>query len=240
MTPVVNASAASQWIRDRLMPVHYDGAIGVRVGSIVPTGFDAYCRIFHPAYRRVQVAGKIEHAPVRWKQVAEDNGTVFHSLAQWHTILGHPELHRFHHPEWGTAPNVGWLDDKEARLLVSLLSQNTGTPDTCYFAWWDGGFHGDRRGLMAVELGAYQYFVYQGELDETHPLNSPNLWWPDPPNLWWPEDLAWCVATDIDSFSTLLGGGLDCIAAVLSGDQFEALPVNVNDRIDLFGGAVNT
>ena len=232
MTPVDNPRVTTQWIRDRLLPVRDGDRVTFRVGSIVPTGFEAYCRIFHPAYRRVTVAGKTEHRPVRWRQVAEDNGKVFHNLAHWHTFLGRATISRFQHPEWGTTPKVGELDHREAGLLASLLSRNTGTPHRCNFAWWEGGFHGDRKRLEAVEIGEYQYFVYQRELDETPPRDSPNLWWP--------EDRAWCVATDVDSFFTILGGSQDCVNKVLFHNEFEALPVNVYDPMVIAEDSIDT
>ena len=232
MIPVDNARAVTQWIRDGLLPVRDDDRVTFRVGSIVPTGFEAYCRIFHPAYRRVTVAGKTEHRPVRWRQVAEDNGKVFHNLAHWHTFLGRPTISRFQHPEWGTIPDVGNLDHREARLLASLLSENTGTSHSCCFAWWEGGFQGDRKGLEAVEMGEYEYFVFQGGVGEFASQDSPNLWWP--------EDLAWCVGTNIDSFFTILGGSQNCIDKVLSHDGFEALPVNVKDWMVIAEDSINT
>ena len=45
--------------------------------SVVPEGFEAYGRIFHPAWKGEQ------EAPVRWRDVAHENGGVEYSAMQW-------------------------------------------------------------------------------------------------------------------------------------------------------------
>src|ERR1019366_4600491 len=61
-------------------------ALGLRgfaesVLSLVPAGFEAYARIFHPAARA--------EAPtrVRWQEVATANGRVAHPAMQWPSIV---------------------------------------------------------------------------------------------------------------------------------------------------------
>ena len=63
--------------------------------------------------------------------------------------------------------------------------------------------------------------------------------WGQAPNIWWPEDRAWCVATDIDSFDTYVGGSKPCIEQVLVHPDLEALPIAVDARIDYIGDAIN-
>ncbi|MDO5494425.1 MAG: hypothetical protein Q4G64_01765, partial [bacterium] len=46
------------------------------------------------------------------------------------------------------------------------------------------------------------------------------------PSLWWPADRAWCVATEIDFDSTLVGGSAAAIDAVLASPDLEALPIH--------------
>lgn len=211
----------TQWIRDRLLPVSDGG--GILVGALAPTGFEAYCRIFHPAHRYVRATG--EHLMVRWSEVAAQTGTAFHPLTHWHNILGHPENPRFYHPGWGTAPCMGRLDPGEARLLASILGEFTETPSRCCFCLWEGGYHEDRKGKQPVEIGGYHYFVFLDELKAVPTADSPNFWWP--------ADRAWCVATDIDSFYTLVGGKEDCIDRIISHPGLEALPVRAHDQISL-------
>ena len=63
--------------------------------------------------------------------------------------------------------------------------------------------------------------------------------WGYSPNIWWPEDRAWCVATDIDLFDTYLGGGMECVQAVLGNPELEALPTTIDARLDLASDATN-
>ena len=63
--------------------------------------------------------------------------------------------------------------------------------------------------------------------------------WGDSPNIWWPEDHAWCVATDIDLFDTYVGGSSECIEAILSNRELEALPSTLDARLDLGGDSIN-
>src|SRR5687767_10883912 len=51
---------------------------GCRVGSVVPTGFEAVVRVLHPAG-----GGR------SWAQVAAENAKVVHPLVQWGRIATH-------------------------------------------------------------------------------------------------------------------------------------------------------
>lgn len=53
---------------------------GGTVGSLVPRGFAAYARVFHPAY--------LGAAEVRWATVARINGRVSHPAMEWISITG--------------------------------------------------------------------------------------------------------------------------------------------------------
>lgn len=61
-------------------------------------------------------------------------------------------------------------------------------------------------------------------------------YWPGPecseprsPNLFWPADRAWCAASEIDFDSTLLGGTLEVVNAILQAPQFDSWPVQPDD-----------
>jgi hypothetical protein len=66
LRPLAQWSSAveeAQWIAERL-----DG-FAERVTSIVPHGFDAYCRILHPVYKPAE-----GERLVRWRDVAQWSG----------------------------------------------------------------------------------------------------------------------------------------------------------------------
>ena len=50
--------------------------------------------------------------------------------------------------------------------------------------------------------------------------------------MWWPADRAWFVATEIDSFSTYVGGSQAAIDAVLASPNLEAIAVTAQTPID--------
>ncbi len=48
---------------------------------------------------------------------------------------------------------------------------------------------------------------------------------PQSPSIFWPDDHAWCVATEVDADTTLVGGSRDLIAQVTNSPLLEALPI---------------
>jgi hypothetical protein len=50
--------------------------------------------------------------------------------------------------------------------------------------------------------------------------------------MWWPADRAWFVATEVDGFSTYVGGTPAAIAAVLASADLEAIAVTAETPID--------
>ena len=225
----IEGHGPTQWMRDRLLRDSAD-TMGT-VGAWIPTGFAAYCRIFHPAHRYISSEGV--HQVIRWSEIAAANGKVAHPLMQWHKLLGLPSLRRSKGPEGGTAPCIGYLDPAEVGSVVEVLTRFTETPGHCYFGAWYGGVHW-RPENPSVEIGAYEYFVFQGGLHEVPKVPADTEL-----NFWWPADRAWCLYTDTDSLFTLVGGSAECIASLLSHPALEALPVAVGDPIHVDGDAIN-
>jgi hypothetical protein len=60
--------AAGSWLGPRLHP------FGDDVGSVVPEGFEAYVRVFHPI-EPLRAAGR----PCRWPDVAVGNSRIVHA-----------------------------------------------------------------------------------------------------------------------------------------------------------------
>jgi hypothetical protein len=80
-----------------------------------------------------------------------------------------------------------------------------------------------------VRAYARDYFLFAGPLRAVVPLFD---LWEQSPSLWWPDDRAWCVATEIDGFSTYVGGSRECIDRVLGSLYLEAIEVTVAARMD--------
>ena len=92
---------------------------------MVPSGFAAYARIFHPASDAER-----PDVDVRWSEVAAQSGKTVHPEMQFHAIAP-PELD----PD---PPKLGVLSKRQAAALVPLLSAHTSTPDSCWFCLWEG------------------------------------------------------------------------------------------------------
>jgi len=118
----------ADWIRPRLLP--WGAGVGTPVTSIVPVGYDAYVRVFHPASAGPDVA-------VTWQEVADWSGGTFHPLAQFEKmstpISSSPGAAPFH-----SAPRLGNLAPAMCEVLVRQLAGLTETSSACYLAIWDG------------------------------------------------------------------------------------------------------
>jgi hypothetical protein len=245
------------WIDERLM--RRPGP-GVRVGDVVPTGFEAYARIFHPVrLGSPQVA-------TRWSTIAAHTGRTVHPEMQIEHVSVPLDLDR------ASEYPFERLTEVEAATLAQILRRFTSTPEVCWFAVWDGyGLFGrgvtifgsrsdedpavtedrqrleyervrwvrevvDRIPTFDTHDGHRSYHLFRGPL-EAAPLGINGI--EQPPNLWWPDDRAWCVATEIDGFSTYVGGPESCIVAVVEDERFEALRSDVSNRFDIHSDRVN-
>jgi len=251
--------AASDWVAERI--ASYEAWT---VGSIVPTGFEAYARIFHPAEGPFGTRA-------RWADVATWSGTVMHPHAEFERI------------QQGTSgeqstytPDPGELAPDLVSALAVVLRRHTDSPNRCWFCVWEGGwitgpgailtatnapssvraeaqreweaawqpFFGDHAiEGQRVRLPGRNYHLFKGPLDAIHEIGEQRHWRdashfdPHSPNLWWPDDHTWCVATDIDLDSTYIGGEIALIDELLADPSFEALAVNASD---VRGDRINT
>ena len=103
--------------------------------SLLPDGFAAYARIFHPAH-----LNRDEERPVRWSTVAEWTGRTVHPLMQFERIAGLSEdPHKMYkNPPWGSLPKHGSIPERECRTLGEVLRSFTSTPGNCFFCLWEG------------------------------------------------------------------------------------------------------
>ena len=51
------------------------------------------------------------------------------------------------------------------------------------------------------------------------------------PSILWPSSRAWCLATEIDFYSTLVGGSAELVDALLAHPGLEAWPVEPQDTV---------
>jgi len=219
--------APARWIFDRLHPFAQD------VGSIIPSGFASYARLFHPAFKR---DGETERA-VSWRDIAAANGRIAHPEMQFGHISGvwrrpspQPQL-------WTDEPLQGSLPATLGRALCDVLGTYTSTRDRCWFAVWEGwGGLDAPAGVPTVGSPQRQYYLATGPLAIAHAGVGH---FDRSASLWWPEDRAWCVTTEVDFSWTYVGGTQACIAAILSHPGIEALPARLSDRVTHTGDQIN-
>lgn len=78
------------------------------------------------------------------------------------------------------------------------------------------------------DLGRGDYFLFSGHIGDStqigHWVNE-EAFFPQSPNFMWPADHTWCVATDIDDDSTLIGGPPRLIDELCASTRLEVLPI---------------
>jgi hypothetical protein len=246
--------AAADWVGPRLR------RFGSAVAAVVPDGFPAYVRILHPAQGT-------DDRPVRWAEVAAWSGRRMHRLVQFDAII-RPAVPAPTDPApWnGQSPPDGNLPAELLRILCPRLAEHTSTAASCWFCLWDGygWLHGSpsvaimgRGGSFPVppafpaevldgprvRLPGRDYLLFAGPL-----AAASELGWADPsgfffsqsPNLFWPHDHAWCVASEIDLFCTLVAGPEALAEALLDDPRLETWRVQPADPIAFDSDQVNT
>jgi hypothetical protein len=243
----VDDLSPAKWIAERLHPFAQDA------GAIIPPGFDAYARIFHPAMRRL---GQTE-VPVTWREIADSNLRVHHPEMQFGSLvalIGTPTRYFDRQPQPGlfdSWPRIGTLPLDIARLLVDILRGQTQTPERCWFAAWEGWgdpvfqtFHWSKDSpapplpwvipkpkTPTFKVPGRGYYIARGPLpaalETVYGATSHYL----SASIWWPDDRTWCVATEVDFDWTYVGGSNECIAAVLADPNLEVLPARLSDGV---------
>jgi hypothetical protein len=119
---VIDGETAGAWIRSKLR-----GNIG-SVTNVVPSGFAAYARIFHPALDS-------EGSRVGWAEVAEALGKTAHRLMQWHVLVGSSDTFGIAGSNWpGDNPSLGEMDIETLDALCGRLGIHTADTGRCFSA----------------------------------------------------------------------------------------------------------
>lgn len=247
--------SAADWIIDRIHGFAED------VGSIVPEGFEAYARLFHPA-ARFENNAQVE---VSWSDVAAANDRTVHPEMQWPNISGtwgysdptSPSL-------WSQPPQDGSLPRQYTDYLRDVLTEYTSTPDQVWFAVWEGfgglklrpggtvtlswGRKGKQREVHrpplrpppgpTFQLPNRAYYLLSGPIEGIGESMCEGSMWQSA-NLWWPNDRAWCVATEIDFSWTYIAGSSALVEALISHPELEVLPARIDHAITYEADQIN-
>lgn len=214
--------AAASWVVDGLR------GFADSVVSLVPSGFEAYARVFHPAWQWEA------RTRVRWRDVAHANGRIAHRAMQWPGITGSFRYyHGAHQPGiWDHEPLEGSLPEELAPVLVSVLAGHTMASDQCWFAVWDGYgcFQFSPQDAPAFDIPHRSLLLFTGPITAVLASMCGQPWWQSP-SLWWPQDRAWCVETEVDMMSTYVGGTRQCVEELVDRDDLEAAIVDPADGV---------
>lgn len=251
--------SAGQWIaahRDRL-----DGTVGQHVPSV----FDAYARVLHPPHtlagepgtwaRVCRTTGTTAHPLMQWLTISRTHDVP--NADGWVTLRS----------AWpGSPPAVGSLPAESLSALLDVLAAPTGD-QRCVFALWEGFGWVDGRGAWytrtapdgtvieegeppsaypievldgpRLQLPGRSYLLFTGSLTDAAGIGDPDGIWKQSPNLFWPLDRSWCVATEIDFDSTLVGGSRRLVDDVLACPALEAWTVTPGDSLAWDADTVN-
>jgi hypothetical protein len=246
------------WIRSRL------GPFGGHVGSVVPRGFPSYARILHAVetpsrrWRWADIArttGRIVHPTAQWHRVADreyDDGD-YTNLPSGNpptegcldrtSQLALIEVLRRHSPagaDWllGVWEGWGWLHPGRN---FAFAHREGSAPDPPQ----DPGppFGADALDGPLLQHPQRNYLLLSGPPDAVPSLGyhpTPNRFIPWTAGLMWPSDRSWCVATEVDFDSTLVGGSESLVADILAAFDLEAWPISPDDDLTIHGDHVNT
>jgi hypothetical protein len=93
-----------------------------------------------------------------------------------------------------------------------------------------------------VHLPDRDYLLFEGPLEAATELGRHlpgGVFFPQSPNLFWPHDRAWCAASEIDLFCTLVGGSNALAESLVSEPRLEAWRVFAHDPVSADSDEIN-
>lgn len=220
---------AADWLRASLQPWSDHGIH--HVATLVPAAYAAHGRILHRAHNN-------ELGSLRWAEVAALTGqhldveTQYRELVGWQYDGDHQSP-----PEPWNEPERGSLRPDECAAVAEVLACHTTTPDACWFCVWDG--YGTAWTVLnrlaeeapRVALEHRNCLLFRGPASAATAFRA-EPWWFQSPTLWWPADRAWCVASELDIYSTYVAATPDAVRALIDHPALEVLECTAEQGID--------
>jgi len=257
-------TAEADWIADQMAP------FGSCMAAIVPNGFDAYVRLLHPAkdtndepMRWADVAaqsGRTMHRLAQFHAInsasltaadpsmnepPETGNLAPHLLKPLcATLTGHTRT-----PQscffclW---EGYGWLRDTGPRGRIVWAPIGYSGPPEPPFGYSDEVPEFIRAAAIAesrVYLPGRDYLLFEGPLEGATDFGwylTRDHFIPQSPNLFWPEDRAWCIASEIDLYCTVVGGSHALADSVLANPSLETWRVFPSDPITADSDELNS
>ena len=200
------------------------------VGSLVPTGYERYARICHPAMRK---EGKLS-LPVFWADVAAFTGGHAHALMQWDKIsttkIYGEELK---YPAEGTIPNIVFEPLK--KVLITFTNE-----EPCWLGVWSGWGtdylpHVPETVTVSTRERDWELFRTPFESLDAQLLIGGE----QSASMVWASDFSWWLNNDVDLNSTYIGGSGELIDALLTCEELEVWEVKPEDGVSLDSDTLN-
>lgn len=227
--PVIPPSAQSvDWLIGKL-------DWGDNLRSWIPTGFERYVRILHPAYISVGKELATREIAVPWAIVSQWSGKRLHATSHIQDVMVRANGHDWRRRgEGGDEPRQGYLEEAPLSCLLAHLLEATTTPKEIWMLIWFGyGGPADTIGLPIevseqVTASGRKYFLRLGEIASLEEEHLDSLF-EHAPSFWWPDDRSWFVSCDIDASSTYLGGSKELIDQILGDPCLETFPAKLDE-----------
>ena len=216
--------AAASWLLSALRPWTARGI--ETVSTLVPSGFAAYARILHRSS-----SGNNE---IRWVDIAARTGRAMDARSEFADLVGWQgdATHQSPPAPW-REPDEGSLRPDECAAVAETLAAHTSTPGDCWFCVWEGygwtGF-GPNDGLPRVAFTHRNCVLFRGPVEAATAFRSPP--WFQSPTWWWPQDRAWCVASELDIYSTYVAAARSAVGDLLQHPALEALECTEDQPVD--------
>ena len=236
------------------------------VSAIVPEGFPAYARILHPAGGMYDVpvrwsdvaakTGRTMHRLVQFHAINPPDAFGSISLpnppdtgnlpADQLRVLSAALSQHTNTPDtcWFCLwEGHGWLHDSgTGKVVFTKIDANDvefNSPDTPPLS---EVLRAAVLNAPRVHLPDRAYLLFEGPLQAAAEFGwflTSEYFVPQSPNLFWPDDHAWCVASEIDLFCTLVAGSDELIESLIADPRLEAWRVFADDPITADSDHVN-
>jgi hypothetical protein len=176
--------------------------------------------------------------PIRWRDIAQRTGQTLSAATRYNELVGwHPETGEQSPPVPWTPPDGGSLSEDECAAVADVLAGHTATPDECWFCMWEG--YGTAWAVLnrlaerapRVMLEHRNCLLFRGPVRAATAFRSEP--WFQSPTLWWPTDGAWCVASELDIYSTYVAAAPAAIQALIANPDLEVLACTADQEVDL-------
>jgi len=229
-----------------------------RIASFVPDSYEAFARILHPLRWGSGGGGRWSELATP-RGITIGPATTF-SEASGIRERDNQERWDEYHPSDGSlpaaemaalgaalAPHTGtpddcvfcfwvgsgvWVSDNGETYYGHLTDEENAALNAPIRARWRQELAA-MKGIPEVQLPAREHYLFTGPLGRTaRPFRFGEWEWEQSPSMWRPADRAWFVATEVDGFSSYVGGRQAAIDDVLGSPELEAIAATAQTPLD--------